>query len=191
MRIMMMKKSTLIILISTVTVSLVVFAIVLSTFLGNDTNTPDDTTEPPVTEGGKPLVPDYPLPPEDSGAETMGEEDTGKLESPEGGGSVGVVYMKDVEIDLESGKIKLLFGNPSRSNNDMIVNVLVQGHVVARSGRLLPGNRVTTIELSEEGRAMLTQEGIYEGSFVIDNYDPITGEKELVNIQIPVEITVK
>ena len=155
----------------------------------------DDETNPPETQQqqqGGILTPDYPLPPVESGAESIeGDTDTGKLESPQGGGSVGLTYMKEVEITLQTGGITLLFGNPSRSNKDMVVSISIQGHIIARSGRLLPGNKVTHLELNEEGRAILTQPGVYEGKFTIDNFDPLSGEKELVNVEIPVNITVK
>ena len=150
-----------------------------------------DETDAPETESDGPLVPDYPLPPVESGAESMEEDDTGKLESPEGGGSVGLTYMKQVEINLSNGSISLMFGNPSRSNKDMVVSLMVHDKVIARSGLLKPGNMIIRLELNEEGREKLTQQGIYEGKFVIDNYDPLSGEKELVNINIPLTVTVK
>ena len=154
----------------------------------------DDETTAPETQQqqGGPLTPDYPLPPVESGAESIeGDTDTGKLESPQGGGSVGLTYMKEVGINLTSGDITLMFGNPSRSNKDMVVSISIQGHIIARSGRLTPGNKVTHLELNEEGREILTQPGVYEGKFTIDNFDPISGEKELVNVDIPINITVQ
>ena len=81
-----------------------------------------DTTNAPDTN---PLSPDYPLPPEDTGAESIEGDDTGKLDKPDGGSSVGLTYMKEAEIDLESGNVTFLFGNPSRSNQHIIVSIVI------------------------------------------------------------------
>ena len=178
----MVRRSKLMLLLVAVLIVALVFA-----GCKKDSDTPEDTTAP--SQG--PLTPDYPLPPVDSGAESIEGETEEKLESPEGGGSVGLTYMKDVNINLTTGGISLMFGNPSRSNKDMVVSIMIQDTVVARSGLLKPGNQITRLELNEEGKAKLTQPGVYEGKFIIDNYEPSSGEKELVNINIPVNITVQ
>ncbi len=160
---------------------------------------PEDTdapgTDAPGTdapETGGILTPDYPLPPVDTGAETIGgEQDTGKLETPQGGGSVGLVYSTDVEIDLADGEIALRFDNPTRSNKSIVVSISIQDNVVARSGLINPGSRILQLELNEDGKEKLTQAGVYEGKFLVDNYDPVSGEKAIVDIEIPITITVK
>ena len=184
----MAKNSKLIVLL----VAVLLLSLVFTGCKWGNKDKDDETTAPETQQQGGPLTPDYPLPPVESGAESIeGDTDTGKLESPQGGGSVGLTYMKEVGINLTSGDITLMFGNPSRSNKDMVVSISIQGHIIARSGRLTPGNKVTHLELNEEGREILTQPGVYEGKFTIDNFDPISGEKELVNVDIPINITVQ
>ncbi len=146
---------------------------------------PVDTDNPGV------LTPDYPLPPVDSGAEDIVGDDSEKLESPEGGGAVGLIYKVDAELNLSTGKITFLFGNPTRSNQNIVVSISVQDTIIARSGVLEPGKQVTKLDLSEEARTKLTQPGVYEGKFKIDNYNPLTGEKAVVDVEIPIKITAK
>ena len=138
------------------------------------------------------LTPDYPLPPVDPGAEDIeGDQDTEKLESENGGGAVGLIYMVTADLNLSTGKITFLFGNPTRSNQNMVLSIVVQDTIIARSGLLEPGKQVTKLDISEEARTKITQAGVYEGKFTIDNYNPLTGEKAIVDVQIPITITVK
>ena len=153
--------------------------------------TPPPPDGPGTTETDGPLSPDYPLPPVDSGADSMQEEDTGKLEESENGGAIGLTYMVDAEVDLSTGNIDFLFGNPSRSNQNIIVAISVQDNIIARSGLLLPGYQLTDISMSDEGKAKLTQPGVYEGKFVVESYDPESGEKAIINVEIPITITAK
>ena len=179
------KKATYITIIASCLV--VVVAVVLVVTLSNPTSPGDDVT----TEAGGPLSPDYPLPPVDSGADSMPGEDTGKLEESEGGSSVGLIYMVDAEVDLSTKNVDLLFGNPSRSNQNIIVSISVQDNIIARSGLLVPGYQIKELTLSEEGQAKLTQPGVYEGKFVVESYNPESGEKAVINVEIPITVTAK
>ena len=143
------------------------------------------------------LTPDYPLPPVDPGAEDIvGDQDTEKLESENGGGAVGLVYKATAEVNLSTGKVTFMFGNPIRSNQNIVVSIAIpdsnqNDYIIARSGILEPGKQVTKLDLSEDARTKLTQAGVYDGKYLIDNYNPLTGEKAVVDIQIPIKITVK
>jgi hypothetical protein len=133
------------------------------------------------------LAPDYAPVQTEEHAEPMGDEEDEKLEQQEGGGAVSLTYSRTVDIDLSEKKATLLFGNPTRSNQDMVLQLVIRNTVIAQSGRLLPGNQVKTLELLDSARLA---EGTYEGKFVVLYYQQDTGEKAIVNTEIPLEIHV-
>ena len=142
------------------------------------------------SEGGNTiLTPDYALE-EDENAQTIPNDDGEKMEKPEGGGSVSITYAKEVDIDLTNRIADLIFANPGKSNMDMVLQIIIQDTVVAQSGTLKPGKQIVTLEIPEETAKKLS-EGIYEGKFNVLFYDPVTGEKSIVNTEIPITITVK
>ena len=134
------------------------------------------------------LVPDH-APPAESQAQTIPNDTGEKLDNPENGGSISLTYAKEVTIDLSEGTVDLLFGNPGKSNMDMVLQLLIQDTVVSQSGTLEPGNQILTLNLAE-GMAEKLSDGVYEGLFNILLYHPETGEKAIVNTEIPVTITV-
>ena len=66
---------------------------------------------------------------------------------------------------------------------------MIQGRVLLQSGRITPGNQVTELELEQNAVKMLNPGG-YEGSFLIFYYDLTSGEKAMVNTEVPIMITV-
>ena len=62
--------------------------------------------------------------------------------------------------------------------------------ILAQSGKLSPGKQLDTLELLE-GAASRLQPGGYNGQFVVLFYQPDTGEKTIVNTEIPVDVTVQ
>lgn len=139
---------------------------------------------------GPVLAPDYAPQEEEQNAETIPGDSGEKLENPEGGGSVSLTYSREVSISLSDEKVTLLFANPGKSNQDMVLQIVVQGTVIVQSGTLKPGNQVTTLELLD-GMAGKLSAGTYEGNFAVLYYHPETGEKAIVNTEIPITITVK
>lgn len=133
------------------------------------------------------ISPDYAPAMLEPNAELLVDDDDEELEAPEGGGAVSIAYSVDVGIDLSEKTVSLIFENPSKSTQDMVVQLVIQDIVIAQSGRIEAGYGVTTLELLDT--AMLT-EGIYEGEMMALYYDPITGEKAMINTEIPVTITV-
>ncbi len=77
-----------------------------------------------------------------------------------------------------------------RSGQDMVIQVVIQDTVILQSGRIVPGNQVTELSLAA-GMVGKLLPGGYDGKFVIHYYDPETGEKAIVNAEIPIKITVK
>ena len=134
------------------------------------------------------LAPDYAPQQSEQNAEKIEGDDDEKLEQPEGGGAVSLIYSKEVTIDLSDNKAKLLFGNPSKSNQDMLIQIVIQDKVILQSGTLSPGFRVTKLDLFDN---IKLSEGKYEGKFVIYYYQRDTGEKAMLNTEIPLTITVK
>lgn len=135
------------------------------------------------------LAPDYAPQKEEQHAETIPNDDGEKLEQPKGGGSVSLTYSREVTIDLSEKSAGLLFANPNKSNQDMVLQIVIQDTVIVQSGTLKPGNQVNTLDLLAGAEKQLT-EGVYEGNFNVLYYSQETGEKAIVNTEIPVTITV-
>lgn len=136
------------------------------------------------------MTPDYAPQKEEQFAEDIPDDSDEKLEQPEGGGSVSLTYSKEVSVSLKDKTAKLLFANPGKSNQDMVLQIVVQDHVIVQSGTLKPGKQVTTLELLD-GMEKQLKEGVYEGKFNVLYYDQETREKAIVNTEIPVTVNVK
>ena len=176
----MNKKTSLILvaLLATVTVACVTAVIAL---LVNRNNPP-----PPD------ISPDYAPMDEEPNAETIPHNTDDKMEQPEGGGAVSLIYTAAATVDLSEGKVSLLFGNPQKSNQDVVVQIVVKDQIILQSGRLTPGHRVTTLDLPKD--APLLGAGTYDEEnckFVVLYYDPVTGEKAILRTEIPITVTVK
>lgn len=135
------------------------------------------------------LAPDYAPQEIEQNAEDMGDSGKDKLDAPEGGGSVDLMFQDKVTIDLSDNTATLYYGNPSQSTQDVLLQIVVQDTLIAQSGRIVPGNLVKKLELTE-GAAKTLQPGGYDGKLVLSFYNPDTGEKATVNTEIPVKITV-
>lgn len=138
---------------------------------------------------GPTLTPDYAPQEEEQNAEPIPDDSGEKLEDPEDGSSVSLTYSREVTISLSEKEASLLFANPGKSNQDMVLQIVVQGEVIVQSGTLKPGNQVTALALMD-GMDEKLSAGTYEGNFVVLYYDPATGEKAIVNTEIPITITV-
>lgn len=136
------------------------------------------------------LAPDYAPQEEEEYAQPIPDDSGEKLEEPENGGAVSLTYSNQAEIDLSDADLTLLFANPGKSNQDMVVQVIVQDIELVRSGRLEPGHQVTRLDLLP-GAADKLSPGGYDGKFVVSFYQLDTGEKAVVNTEIPIFITVK
>ena len=135
------------------------------------------------------LTPDYAPQKEEIHVQPIPDDTGEKMEADEGGGAVSLTYGTNVSIILSKEIATLMFVNPGKSTQDMVVQVVIQDTVLVQSGRLTPGNQVTTLDLLE-GAAKMLSPGGYEGKLVVLYYDPETGEKAIVNTEIPVIISV-
>lgn len=138
--------------------------------------------------GGPELAPDY-APDEEIHAMDLGDGGD-KLDQPEGGGAVSLTYATEVGIDLSDRQASLIFANPSKSNQSMVVQIVVQDVVVAQSGTIVPGKKVETLDLLDGAVDQLSPGG-YDGNLLVLYYQPDSGEKATVNTEIPVHITVQ
>lgn len=139
--------------------------------------------------GQQVLAPDYAPQQQEQNAETIPDDSGEKMEKPEGGGSVSLTYSNKVTIDLSDKAASLYFANPGKSNQDMVVQISIQDTIILQSGTLAPGHQVKLLNLLEGAETML-QPGGYEGKFIVLYYDQESGEKAMVNTEIPVTITV-
>lgn len=135
------------------------------------------------------LAPDYAPQQTEENAEPIDDDASGdKLVQPQGGGAVSLTYSKEVTIDLSDNTAKLLFANPYKSNQDMMIQIVIRDTVIAQSGLLTPGHQVTKLELFDNAKL---SKGTYEGKFVVLYYQKDTGEKAMINTEIPLTITVE
>lgn len=134
---------------------------------------------------------DTPIPPKiESNAEPIaGDNSDKRLETPDGGGAVSLNYSKTVDIDLTKRKASLVFGNPAKSNQDAIVQLVISNTVILQSGSLTPGTKATELDLAEGAEKKLTA-GVYDGKFVVSFYDRATDRWATLNAEIPVTVTV-
>jgi hypothetical protein len=115
-------------------------------------------------------------------------DDTDKMSSPQGGGAVSLTYSNTVTLSLSSKEADLVFQNPTKSNQDMVLELLIDGKVIAKSGRLPAGyglKKLTGVDTE------MLKEGTYNGKFTVLYYNTQSGEKAMVNTDIPVTITVQ
>lgn len=148
---------------------------------------PGITTAPPTTTS-KPIIPDHPLPPIDTGAEKLPEDEQigDKVESEEGGGSVYMIYSTVANTYLDQDTYSIYFKNPNRSNHDVQVELYVtsggKDYLMAKSGLLQAGYGINFIKKLEEAPPL--QEGTYTGYFLVHYFNPKTGEKVIVESKI-------
>ncbi len=135
------------------------------------------------------LAPDYAPIQQDTNATDIENDSTDKLDAPQGGGAVGLTYSNIVNVDLSDKTVSLMFQNPGRSLNDMVLQVMVQDTLLAQSNLLIPGKQINTLALNEQAIPLL-QAGGYTGKFVVSIYDPETGEKAMLDAQVEITINV-
>lgn len=139
--------------------------------------------------GQQALAPDYAPQNKEENAETIPDDTGDKMENPEGGGAVSLTYSNEVTIDISDKAAALYFANPGKSNQDMVIQIAIQDTIILQSGTLSPGNQVKILNLLEGAEDML-QPGGYEGKFIVLYYDLTSGEKSMVNTEIPITINV-
>lgn len=138
----------------------------------------------------QPIPPDYaPKEAEQNATPIQGDEGGEKLQSPEGGGAVSISYTKEIGIDLSDKTAELYFANPSQSTQNMVIQLIIHDSVILSSGLIKSGNEVRTMTLADGAEKKLALGG-YDGKLLILYYDQESGEKAMLNTEIPVTVTV-
>ncbi len=147
--------------------------------------------EPPAADDGNKTIlpPDYAPQKQEQNAETIPDYTGEKMEASEGGGAVSLNYSNKVTIDISDEAAGLYFANPDKSNQDMVIKIAIQDTVLIQSETLKPGNQVKLLSLADGAEEGL-HPGSYEGKLIVLYYDPIDGERSIVNTEIPITINV-
>lgn len=133
-----------------------------------------------------PAIPDI-APPVEDNIQPAGDDDGGKLPQTQGGGAVNLTYSDQVTFSLKNQTVSLYFLNPSRSNQSMVLQILIQDLVLVQTGTLPPGSQLNALPLT--GTPSLAP-GAYQGKFRVFFYDPQDGSQAQLNTEIPIQITV-
>ena len=136
------------------------------------------------------LTPDYAPQEEEINIEAIPGDSGEKMESEEGGGSVSLSYSNEATRDISDKKAYVYFANPGKSNQDMVLQIVISEEVILQSGTIVPGYKVSELDLLKDAEKMLSPGG-YDGKFVVLYYSPESGEKAIVNTEIPIHITVR
>ena len=139
--------------------------------------------------GGDDISPDYPPQGIESNQTPIDGDDSGKLESPEGGGAINVTYGTAATVDLSEKTVTIYYANPNASNQNVSILIMVNDLVVAKSDLITPGNQVSKLELQKEAASRL-QVGGYNAEPVVRAYDPESGEKAMVDTKGELTLTV-
>ena len=118
-------------------------------------------------------------------------DDGKKMITPEGGSAVRLTYSNKVKIDLNKKEVSFNLKNPSASNQDMLLEIIIISDdnetIIAKSGRIKPGYGLSVLPLTDK---VILKSGQYNGKFNINYYDEETAEKSIVNTNIPITIDV-
>ena len=134
------------------------------------------------------IAPDR-VPEQESNAERIEDDADDKNDAPENGGAVSLTFSKDVSVNLTDKKISLYFANPQRSTHNVVLQIIIRDNLIAQSGTISPGNQVNELKLIDNAEKMLAKGG-YDGKFVVHYYDVESGEKAVLNTEIPVNVKV-
>ena len=153
----------------------------------------------PADDGKVVLAPDYPLIKDEPNSQPT-EDDQQKFEVSENGGAVALNYSDKVEYGLSDQTVTLFFANPGSSTQAVVLQVIVYGgvnvdtgkpeeYLLAESGILRPGYYVERLDADLESNVSLAS-GVYSGVMRVLFYNEDTGERAVVNTEIPVNISV-
>lgn len=137
------------------------------------------------------LTPDYAPRETEQNAEPIPDDNSVRLDTPAGGGSITIEYDNHATIDLSDKKAYLSYANPGKSTQNIVLRIEIQDTVVAQSGTIQPGSQVRVLALLEGAEKQL-QTGVYtDAAFKILSYDPETGEKAMIDTVAEITVTVR
>lgn len=172
---------------------LLILIIIIILLLLKSCNADDGTDSTDSSSGAVVLEPDYNTISDDPNAEPIeSEPDESAPEVSQGGGSVTISFKDQVTYSLSTGKISMFYQNPSVSTHNVVVQmILVHGedeYLLGQSGVLKPGYQVTSMTVDKDAPRLSA--GGYDGKIRLRFYDPETGERAIVDTDIPCTITV-
>ena len=136
---------------------------------------PEAPTDPEISP-----VADEHLTPTDDG-------DDEKMPQAEGGGAVNITYSNEVTISLADATAAVQITNPTRSNQSMLIQLMIQDVKVGQSGTIPPGNQLAVIPLNEN---ITIEPGSYDGKFQLLFFDVKTNQQANLTTSIPVTIRI-
>ena len=136
---------------------------------------PETPTDPEISP-----VADEHLTPTDDG-------DDEKMPQAEGGGAVNITYSNEVTISLADAAATVQITNPTRSNQSMLIQLMIQDVKVGQSGTIPPGNQLAVIPLNEN---ITIEPGSYDGKFQLLLFDVKTNQQANLTTSIPVTIRI-
>ena len=115
------------------------------------------------------------------------DEDDEKMPQAEGGGAVNITYSNEVTISLADATAAVQITNPTRSNQSMLIQLMIQDVKVGQSGTIPPGNQLAVIPLNEN---ITIEPGSYDGKFQLLFFDVKTNQQANLTTSIPVTIRI-
>ena len=113
--------------------------------------------------------------------------DDEKMPQAEGGGAVNITYSNEVTISLADAAATVQITNPTRSNQSMLIQLMIQDVKVGQSGTIPPGNQLAVIPLNEN---ITIEPGSYDGKFQLLFFDVKTNQQANLTTSIPVTIRI-
>ena len=110
-----------------------------------------------------------------------------KMPQAEGGGAVNITYSNEVTISLADAAATVQITNPTRSNQSMLIQLMIQDVKVGQSGTIPPGNQLAVIPLNEN---ITIEPGSYDGKFQLLFFDVKTNQQANLTTSIPVTIRI-
>ena len=113
--------------------------------------------------------------------------DDEKMPQAEGGGAVNITYSNEVTISLADAAATVQITNPTRSNQSMLIQLMIQDVKVGQSGTIPPGNQLAVIPLNEN---ITIEPGSYDGKFQLLFFNVKTNQQANLTTSIPVTIRI-
>ena len=113
--------------------------------------------------------------------------DDEKMPQAEGGGAVNITYSNEVTISLADAAATVQITNPTRSNQSMLIQLMIQDVKIGQSGTIPPGNQLAVIPLNEN---ITIEPGSYDGKFQLLFFDVKTNQQANLTTSIPVTIRI-
>lgn len=136
-----------------------------------------------------PLVSDYAPAVSEPGAAPVEEEADQPDVSVDGWDPIE--YDRAVHINLSDNTATFRYIHPARSTQNIVLQIVVQDTVIARSGLITPGNQLKALTLLD-GAAKKLSAGMYtDAQFKILSYDPQSGEKAAADTVAQIVLTVQ